>query len=192
MIWPDDSYRGINYEDTWVEANTWAVDMVEVAVMKYENTEEFDYRTQGDRFLYFGLIIFSEHFAPAEWVIFWLWFSQSIWFLLFPQAYIDEEGYAKPGWPEAIARTRDYMKILILDYEPFLGNRSGEKVRLSLFDFYQMILITLLNSLYGTINYLLYDIPYFISFSAVFIMYVFYWKPILKFWTFLESILKKK
>lgn len=39
------------FTDTWVEANTWAVDMVEIAVMKYENTSEFDYRTQGDRFL---------------------------------------------------------------------------------------------------------------------------------------------
>lgn len=51
IIWPTDADRKVDFEDTWVEANTWAVDMIEVAVMKYENTDEFDYRTQGDRFL---------------------------------------------------------------------------------------------------------------------------------------------
>ena len=51
IIWPSDAERNVDFEDTWVDANTWAVDMIEVAVMKYENTNEFDYRTQGDRFL---------------------------------------------------------------------------------------------------------------------------------------------
>ena len=106
---------GDSQVDVWVVANTWIVDWVEVTVMKWEGTNEFNYKTQSATFLTFGLLLFSEHFAPAEYMVFNLWFSQAIWFFFFPSAYIDDQGYAKPGWPQAIARTRDFMNILIFN-----------------------------------------------------------------------------
>ena len=72
--------------------------------------------------MWFALLLVSEHFAPAEWVVFWLWWSQSLWFLTHEDLYIDEDGYALPGWPQVIARTRDFMKMLVFDPEPFLSN----------------------------------------------------------------------
>lgn len=43
FIWPKNGIQ--TYEDTWVQANTWVVEYVEVAVKKWEGTAEFDYKT---------------------------------------------------------------------------------------------------------------------------------------------------
>ena len=44
LIWPD-TLEGKSQDNAWVAANTWPVDMVEVAVMKWEGTEKFNYKT---------------------------------------------------------------------------------------------------------------------------------------------------
>ena len=122
--------------------------------------------------MWFAFILISEHFAPAEWVIFWLWSSQSLWFLTHEDLYVDDDGYARPGWPQAIARTRDFMKMLVFDPEPFLSNPEGKNLRLGYFDFFNMILITILNMFISGINGFLYEIPYTLNF--IFVMGVYY------------------
>ena len=110
--------------------------MVEIVAMKWHGADEFDYTTMSGTFLSLGVILFSEHFAPAEYLTFYLWWSQALWFFFFPYAYLDDEGYTRPGWPTAIARTRDFMNILLFNTEPFLSNPKGERLSLSTFDFF--------------------------------------------------------
>ena len=148
--------------------------MVEIAVTKYHGEEKFDRKTMSGTFLTFGLVIFSEHFAPAEYFTFYLWWSQAIWFFFFPYAYLDDEGYARPGWPTAIARTRDFMNILIFNTEPFLSNPKGEKLSLTIYDFFQMMLISVVNMMYSSFNTMLFDLPYVLNFAYVLFVYVFF------------------
>ena len=67
---------------------------------------------------------------PAKWMVFWLWWSQAIWFKFFPDFYVDKDGYALPGWGEAIARTRDMLEMVTGEYDAFCSNPGGENLKI--------------------------------------------------------------
>ena len=130
IIWPD---RGeVTTADRWIAANIWVAPYIEYVVSKTHNTETFDWNSQAQRGLFMTLsnFLFAETFMPAKWMVFWLWLPQLIWFKLHPEVFVDSQGYALPGWPEAIARTRDMLEMVVGNFAPFCSNPGGYHLKI--------------------------------------------------------------
>jgi len=70
------------------------------------------------------------------------WIPAYFWLLLWPESFVDDEGYVLPGWPSVIARTRDMIAMLWWSYKPFMSNPAGENLKLEANDILWMLLIT--------------------------------------------------
>ena len=71
---------------------------------------------------------------------------QLILFMIFRDAYVDENGYAKKGWPELLARTEQIERMLVLDYDSFLDNPEGKDLKLDEMTFLKLMLMPLLHA----------------------------------------------
>lgn len=125
VIWPE--HGEISNADRWIAANIWMAPYIEYVVARTHGTETFDWTSNAQSALFFNFanFLFAESFMPAKWMVTWLWWSQAIWFKFNPEAFVDAEGYVKPGWPEAIARTRDMLEMVTGNFGPFCSNPGG-------------------------------------------------------------------
>ena len=122
-----------------------------------------------------GWFLLSAFLNPAKWAVFWLWLPALFWFEAYPEDMIDSAGYVLPGFGSVAARTRDMIKMLWFDYEPYMSNPDGKDLTLEKDDFFNSILIVLVNWIFGDIlDYFLGGFPFacqafFMLFNMVFV-----------------------
>ena len=134
--------------------------------------EKFDLNNAEHRFsLTMGCYyLFSAFLNPAKYMVFWFALPTYMWFEEYPEDFIDSEGHVLPGWPEAVARVRDLMRMLVLDYDPFMRNMDGLELTLSKEDFGDAWLCMFINLWVGNlVEYIFGAIPFFAQSVFVFI-----------------------
>ena len=73
------------------------------------------------------------------------WLMNTFWMFLCPTMYVDEEGYAKDGYPLMLAKSHELSKMYVGDYS-WIKDPKSKKVKLEWTTFFY----TLYNLWYGT------------------------------------------
>ena len=114
-----------------------------------------------DYLTFSSVFMISAFLQPAKYLVFWTWLPALLYFGAFPEDLVDSSGYALPGYGEALARTRDMLKMLVLDYEPFLGNPDGDSLIIEDGDIINMIINVLISwFLTDTFDYMFGALPF--------------------------------
>lgn len=91
------------------------------------------------------------------------WFDNTIWFLLYPTMYVDEDGNALDGYPLMLAKSNKLSAMYLGDYS-WMEDPFNRKMPLDVGTFFgTLVNITLGGFIYGFQLYILGDIPAMIS-----------------------------
>ena len=91
------------------------------------------------------------------------WFTNTFWFLLCPQMYVDEEGMALDGYPLMMAKSNQLSAMYLGDYS-WMKDPYNRKLPITLFTWIGTVINTLIGGLIWAAQFFyLIDIPATIS-----------------------------
>ena len=135
-----DRGKEIDAVDKWIGSNLFWLALAEQATVKSMGVEKLDRndKTMMQNLLFISYPLISANMGPALFVGASVAPWQLIWYLLFPDAYVDENGYARKGWPELLVRTEQIERMLLLDYDSYLDNPEGNNLELNVMTFLKL------------------------------------------------------
>ena len=160
---PKDQNGNYSIVDNWVKVNTWTFEYTIEVIEKdtgvtFDPTNETHMKKMKDYtwpYLHEQMNLLNLYESHT-------WELNTIWFLFCPQMYMDDDGYAKDGYPLMVAKSHELSKMYWGDYS-WMQNPLNRKLKLDSFTFVK----TFLNILWGEfiyfLNLLCGDIPAFVS-----------------------------
>lgn len=124
---PDQGKEG-DTADKWVELNTSWVGIAMDTLAKAKGPGgTFDYTDKKDMesLMLLSYPLLHANMWPSTTLEAATFFYTIIGSLIAPGAYADENGMVRDGWPSIMARTVQFQKMMLLDYETFLSNPEG-------------------------------------------------------------------
>ena len=98
--------------------NTWLIAYATQAVLIARDEPELDLSNyeQMNTLILVAYPLLTTNMGAAVMLSKNLWLPQLIYFILFKDAFVDEYGHPREGWPELVARTVPMLRILLFDF----------------------------------------------------------------------------
>ena len=138
--------------DKWVQMNTWWLAYATQAILMARNEPQLD----GNNFMQMNELVFiaypllTTNMAAAVTLSQNLWLPQLIYFVLFKDAFVDEYGHPREGWPQLVARTVPMLRMLLFDFDTFLRDPEGRNAELNEMSFILLFVYTAIYSILET------------------------------------------
>lgn len=126
--------------DKWVAVNTWTIALT-IEVIEKDTGVDFDFynETHLKKLKDYTWPYLFEQMNLINFFESMMWLTNTLYFIWFPRMYIDDEGYARDGYPLMIARSLQLSEMYMGDYS-WLVDPTNKKLKLEAFSFLKIVL----------------------------------------------------
>ena len=160
---PKDEDGHYRFIDDWVAVNTWSFAYT-IEVIEKDTGVAFDANNETHmlKLKDFTWPYLFEQMNMINYLESSMWITNTFWFLLCPQMYVDGDGNALDGYPLMMAKSHELSKMYWGDYSWMLHPFTRE-LKIDQFTFFGTMVNILWGSLLYSFNHILGDIPAYIS-----------------------------